>query len=268
PHHGHARRRGNDDRHQRLSRLRAGDLPRLRHQLRAACGAGDPGADGLGDAGAAEGIARLRDRRHLHPGRGHHPAGRDLAAAAGDPDVPAVRSRDHRRAHGRAAARRRRRQRHRLMRPAGFWRRCAAWTLDAALVALPVLLLCRDTMHRAAATFTQSWGALVDAVAQRMAAMILSPATSASTAPGPGAMTSLARDSLRDPALLAAAADLQSALIGLLWLPMAAFVTLFLAWCVGFERSPLQATPGKRALGLRAVDLAGGRIGTGVALAR
>ncbi|MEN1971662.1 RDD family protein [Luteimonas sp. MJ204] len=154
------------------------------------------------------------------------------------------------------------------MRPAGFWRRCAAWTLDAALVTLPVLLLCRGAMHRAAATFTQSWGALVDAVAQRMAAMILSPATSASTAPGPGAMTSLARDSLRDPALLAAAADLQSALIGLLWLPMAVFVTLFLAWCVGFERSPLQATPGKRALGLRAVDLAGGRIGTGVALAR
>ncbi|MGY0612593.1 RDD family protein [Luteimonas sp. A501] len=153
------------------------------------------------------------------------------------------------------------------MHPAGFWRRCAAWSLDAALVALPVLLLSRASMHRAAAGVGGAWDRLVDAVAQRMAAAILSvPAPM--EAVDPGALAGLARDLLHDPALLAAATALQSALAGLLGGPMVLFVALFLAWCVGFERSPLQATPGKRALGLRVVDPAGRRIGAGAALGR
>ncbi|MEN1941214.1 RDD family protein [Luteimonas sp. MJ246] len=153
------------------------------------------------------------------------------------------------------------------MRPAGFWRRCAAWSLDAALVALPVLLLCRASMNRAAAGVGGAWDGLVDAVARRMAAAIHSMPAPMDPA-DPSASIGLARDWLHDPALLAAATALQSALAGLLAWPMALFVALFMAWCVGFERSPLQATPGKRALGLRVVDRSGGRIGTAAALAR
>src|SRR5690606_36244493 len=217
--------RGDDDRHQRLPRFRAGDLPRLRHELRAARGAGDPGAAGLGDAGAAEGGARLRDRGHLHPRRDHHPAGRDLAADAGDPDVPAVRSRHHRRADTGAARSRGRRQRQGLMRRAGFWRRSAAWSLDATLVALPALALCRNVLPAAFADLAGAWSALVDAVAQRMAAAIM--ATGPGAAPDPAALLGLARDSMRDAALLAASAELQSALLALVGPPLAAFVALF-----------------------------------------
>ena len=84
---GHARGGGDDDRHRQVPRFRAGDLPGLRRELRAAGGAGDPGAAGLGDAGAAARMARLRGGRHLRRRRGDHAAGRGFAADAGDPDV-------------------------------------------------------------------------------------------------------------------------------------------------------------------------------------
>jgi hypothetical protein len=77
---------------ERLPGFRAGDLLRLRRQFRTAGGDGDPGAAGLGDAAAVQGRPRLRDRRHLRAGGGADPAGRGLAADAGDPDVPAVRA--------------------------------------------------------------------------------------------------------------------------------------------------------------------------------
>src|SRR3546814_4173132 len=76
-------------------------------------------------------MARLRDRRHLRRRRGDHPAGRDLAAAAGDPDGGAVRSRDSR--CGRAGPQ------PQPMTPAGFWRRSAAWTLDFVAIAAVVV---------------------------------------------------------------------------------------------------------------------------------
>src|SRR3546814_6255756 len=79
-------------------------------------------------------MARLRDRRHLHRRRGDHAAGRGLAAAAGDPDDPALRSRHHRRARGGAetgVAGRAGRRPLAGMTGAGFWRRYAAWSLDA-----------------------------------------------------------------------------------------------------------------------------------------
>src|SRR5690606_12838978 len=71
-----------------------------------------------------------------------------------------------------------------------------------------------------------------------------------------------------DPALLAAAGALQSAVFALLSVALAAFVPLFLAWCVAFERSRWQATPGKRALGLRVVAADGTRAGLGAVVLR
>lgn len=151
------------------------------------------------------------------------------------------------------------------MRTAGFWRRAAAWSLDAALVALPVLVLCASRMPASAKTLADAWDTLADTVARRMAAAIM--ATDAAAAPA--ALPGLVGDSMRDPALLAAATDLQAALLALAGPPLVAFMAMFSAWCVAFERSALQATPGKRALGLRVVDAAdGGRIGLARAVAR
>lgn len=152
------------------------------------------------------------------------------------------------------------------MRPAGFWRRSAAWSIDAALVALPVLAVFATRLRAALATLLDTWGALVDAVAQRMAAAIT--ATDVASAPDLGAVSGLVRGSMQDPALLAAAAELQSAIMAMAGPPLGVFLVVFLAWCVGFERSALQATPGKRALGLRVVDAHDGRVRTGRALLR
>src|SRR5690606_17446635 len=65
-----------------------------------------------------------------------------------------------------------------------------------------------------------------------------------------------------------AARDLESALAALALPPLLLFAALFLAWCVGFERSSLRATPGKRALGLRVATVAGADPATGRLLLR
>ncbi|MBB6600488.1 RDD family protein [Luteimonas sp. MC1825] len=133
------------------------------------------------------------------------------------------------------------------MRPAGFWRRAAAWSLDAALVALPVLGVVWNPLRRSIGALGAATDTLLEATALRMADAL-------QTLESPLA---LAQGWLRDPELLAAAHGVESALSAMLLPPLAAFVVAWLAWCVGFERTPWQATPGKRALGLRVVDAAG-----------
>ncbi|MBJ6981842.1 RDD family protein [Luteimonas sp. MC1572] len=133
------------------------------------------------------------------------------------------------------------------MRPAGFWRRAAAWSLDAVLVALPVVGLGWTHLQRSAGVLGAAAHTLFEASAVRMADAL-------QTLQSPLA---LANGWLRDPVLLAAAGDVQSAMSAMLLPPLAAFVVAWMAWCVGFERSRWQATPGKRALGLRVVDAAG-----------
>jgi uncharacterized RDD family membrane protein YckC len=153
------------------------------------------------------------------------------------------------------------------MRAAGFWRRGAAWSLDATLVALPVLAAGWGPLADAASAVARRWDALVEALAQRMADAI--HAGGPALASDPTVALGLARDWARDPGVLAAADALQSSIIALAAPPVLAFLALFFAWCVGFERSRMQATPGKRALALRVVDAAGGgRITMGKALLR
>lgn len=150
------------------------------------------------------------------------------------------------------------------MRPGGFWRRAAAWSLDALPPAALALALCAERLGPAAAALSGAWTTLVGSGAQGMAAAIMGLDAGA----GPGALFALARSMLRDPALLAAAAGVQAALAALLAPPLLAFVALSMAWCLGFERSPLRATPGKRALGLRVEAADGGTAGTGRLLLR
>lgn len=149
------------------------------------------------------------------------------------------------------------------MRPAGFWRRAAAWSLDVVPPGAVALLLCAGSAGTAAGALGSAWATLADALARRMV-----DALPGLEAGGAGALVALTRTAMQDPALPAAAAAVQSALVALVLPPMAAFVALFLAWCVGFERSAMRATPGKRALGLQVRAADGGSAGTGRVLLR
>ena len=152
------------------------------------------------------------------------------------------------------------------MRPAGFWRRGAAWSLDVLPVLLAALALCWNQLRAAGTAAASAWAALADAAAQRMAGTLL--AADAGDMAGVATLMATVRAAMHDAALRAAAGGLQSALFALCGPPLAVFVALCLAWCVGFERSRLRATPGKRALGLRVVAADGGIAGAGRVLLR
>jgi uncharacterized RDD family membrane protein YckC len=141
---------------------------------------------------------------------------------------------------------------------AGFWRRLAAWTLDAALVAIPVLLLLGPRLKGSATRLA----AAVDAVAERMAALLLEAVEYGHPA------TWLARRWLADPLAAQAIDTLQAALNALLLPPVAGFALASLAYHLAFECSRRQATVGQRALGLRVVDASGARLRIGRATLR
>ena len=135
--------------------------------------------------------------------------------------------------------------------PAGFMRRCVAWSLDAALLGLATLALCISRIHAGIAQASQAFDALSGAMARTMANLLLDG----------GTPIDLARTWLSDPAQHAAITLLSDAIGNLLWTPLLVFALLSLAWFVGFEASARQATPGKRALGLRVLDEQGKGIG-------
>lgn len=135
--------------------------------------------------------------------------------------------------------------------PAGFARRCVAWSLDATLLALATLALCRSRIEAGIAQASLALDAISGAMARTMADMLLAG----------GTPIDLARAWLSDPTQRAAVAALSEAIGTLLWTPLLVFALLSLAWFTGFEASSRQATPGKRLLGLRVVDARGEGIG-------
>jgi uncharacterized RDD family membrane protein YckC len=142
--------------------------------------------------------------------------------------------------------------------PAGFWRRYAAWTLDAVPIAALALLFAASGSGDRITALRVAF----DALSATMATLMID---------GLESMQSpllLVQQWLRDPALHEGAATLQSALGALLLPPLLGFVAIALVYGVAFERSPWQATPGKRALGLAVVDERGRRITAGHALLR
>lgn len=142
--------------------------------------------------------------------------------------------------------------------PAGFWHRYAAWSLDAALVALPAWWLVAAPATRAFAAAGTSLQRVLDTQMQALAA------SARDGAPLPTAML----DMLRDPALRDATATLQAdAWRAGAW-PLAAFALVFAVLHVVGEASPWRGSPGKRALGLVVVDADGRRLGAGRALLR
>jgi uncharacterized RDD family membrane protein YckC len=143
-------------------------------------------------------------------------------------------------------------------RPAGFWRRYAAWTLDAALIATPAMLLGWSTLRAAAQVFLAAFAALSSA----MSGLLMQALQSAQ----PPIL--LVQQWLGDPVLRQPVEALSSAVSSLLLSPLIIFIALSLVYQVAFERSPWQATPGKRALGLSVVDETGRRLPAGHVLLR
>lgn len=132
------------------------------------------------------------------------------------------------------------------LRPAGFWQRYAAWSLDATLLAVPTWLL----THGAVAASLPAWRRFADALTS-----IFGNALQAAVAGASPLQASLGM--LSDPAFVSASRLLHAALWSTLALPLAVFVLLAFAWHLGFERSRWRASPGKRVLRLRVTDAAG-----------
>lgn len=144
------------------------------------------------------------------------------------------------------------------MSDAGFWRRYAAWSLDAALLALPVVILFWPRSHAIAADVARGYEMLLEAAGSSFV-----DALDSGTSP-----TALATQWLGDPALRSALDTMQASLFDLLWPPLLAFAALGALYHVVFEASLRQATPGQQAFGLRVVDVTGRRIGALRALSR
>ncbi|MGO1069846.1 RDD family protein [Lysobacter sp. CA199] len=145
------------------------------------------------------------------------------------------------------------------MRPAGFWTRYLAWSLDAVLIAaLTSLIGASRWLHQIAAA-REAYAAMNARVAEVMSGAVT----------GDLDFGGFSQQLLADPATHAAAsatADALSALI-LGWIFL--FALFGLVYETGFVSfSSWQATPGKRALGLRVGDEAGRRLGAGRAAVR
>lgn len=144
------------------------------------------------------------------------------------------------------------------MQPAGFWRRYAAWSLDAAIVGLPAIALAwsrtQSALHEVARAF--------DVLAARMAALMIDGLRSTQEP------LSMMLGWLHAGVLHGESIALQAALWRALQPGLTAFVLFAAIYWVGCERSSWQATPGKRALGLVVTDIEQRPLKLGRALAR
>lgn len=136
--------------------------------------------------------------------------------------------------------------------------RYAAWSLDAACLLPLVAILSASRIGYALDAARTQLLAIASAFPRLFGDALATGQTPAD----------MARQLLTDPAMAAAAGQLQSALGTLLVTPVLVYALLALPWSVLFEQSPWQATPGKRALGLRVADEHGRRLKAGHALLR
>lgn len=141
---------------------------------------------------------------------------------------------------------------------AGFWRRTAAWLLDASALGAIATGLAWPAIHARWAMTVATANLLSERTAQALVDGLLDGT------PAPQLLQSL----LHDPLLLVPARALVSGVwaMALPWL--LAYAVLALAWHVIGERSPWQASPGKHALGLQVTDLQGRRLSWSRALLR
>lgn len=145
------------------------------------------------------------------------------------------------------------------MQPAGFVRRYAAWSLDAAPLAALAVLASHGRIRDGLARADAALASMSDAVATAMLRVF----------DAGGAFPALVSGLLGNHAMRASTTELAAAIVAAAWPPMLAFALLGLAYHAAFESSRWQATPGKRVLGLRVVGADdGARIGFGRAALR
>ena len=134
--------------------------------------------------------------------------------------------------------------------PAGFWRRSAAWLLDALLLSGAALVLAWPRVHPA-------WHALVGmtTVMASEAGRALADALMSGRQ-----LSDVAGDLLHDARLHAAAASVQSAAWDLLWPLLLGYALLAAPWHILGECSRWRGSAGKRALGLAVADCDGCRL--------
>lgn len=143
--------------------------------------------------------------------------------------------------------------------PAGFWPRYMAWSLDAALIAVLTCLIGASHWRHQAAAAREAYAAMNARMAEMMSASVLSDMDFAG----------YAQQLLADPTLHAAAQATTAAVTGLVLGWVVLFALFGLVYELAFVAfSSWQATPGKRALGLRVTDMAGRRLGVGAAAVR
>lgn len=135
--------------------------------------------------------------------------------------------------------------------PAGFWRRYAAYSLDALVVAGLSLPLARVPLRALGAALEQGlWE-----VQRRLWALV------DADPPPPGEEWAYAQRWATDPALREAMlAMVHAVLVQVLWLALAVGA-VGAVYFIATEASGWQASPGKRLLGLRVVRADGGRAG-------
>ena len=131
--------------------------------------------------------------------------------------------------------------------PAGFWRRYAAWSLDAIPALLLAGLLTRKHLHAMGDALAATGQALVDRLAETMLHAFDQ---------GSGVLLA-ALMVMRDPVLHDGSRVLAAALIqGVQWTALV-FAMLMLLQHVAFEQSRWRGTAGKRLLGLKVADMQG-----------
>ncbi len=138
---------------------------------------------------------------------------------------------------------------------AGLLRRYAAWSLDALVVAVPTLLLCRGRIEAGATRMAEQY----DSIARTMAEAVLG------LIDGGGTPDQLFGVLMQDGAMHGAVAGLTAAVLATLWPPLLVFALVSWLYFTAFEASSWQATPGKRLLGLRVCAADGGRAGVWMA---
>jgi hypothetical protein len=130
--------------------------------------------------------------------------------------------------------------------PAGFWHRCAAWSLDFTVLGLLATAL---SWSRLAAGWRAS-AAASDGLTTAMQSALGRALEQGQSA------DALSTALLGDAGLIASAAAVQSALLGMAVSWLLVYAVAGLLYHVGFEQSSWQGSPGKHALRLHVVDAA------------
>lgn len=144
------------------------------------------------------------------------------------------------------------------MTAAGFWRRTAAWTLDFLVLGAIAALFAWPRMQAGWQVAQAAANQLSDRAAQALVDGMLDGTR----------LPPLVQSLSHDPRLLQPAAALQSAMWDMAAPFLLGYALLALAWHVGGELSPWQASPGKHLLGLWVTDLQGRRLSPARALLR